>query len=94
MDEASFQFWDMFGDDRENPERIYTTVEPPQGMATIRDVSASAKSPDGKKISVTACKWAVEKMDGRNIAHLQVNAPRGILTRKGIAVEFVVISTQ
>jgi hypothetical protein len=33
-------------------------------------------------------------MDGRNIAHLQVNAPRGILARKGTTVEFAIISTQ
>jgi len=91
VDEASFQFWDMFGGDRANPERIYTTVELPQGMAAIHEVSASAKSPDGKKISVAACKWAIEKTDGKNIAHLQVNAPRGMLGRKGTTVEFAVI---
>jgi hypothetical protein len=90
VDEMSFQFWDMFGDDRKNPERIYITVELPQGMAAIRDVSASAKSPDGNKISLAACKWGIEKMDGKVIAHLQANAARGMLTRNGANVEFTV----
>jgi len=94
VDEASFQFWDMFGDDRNNPERIYTTVVLPPGLPTIGEVSASAKSPDGRKVAVTACKWAIEKMGGKKIAHLQVNAPRGILTRKGTTVEFAVVSAK
>jgi hypothetical protein len=93
-DESAPVFWDMFGDDRDNPERIHAVVEVPARPGEIKEVSAVATSPEGKKVTVSACHWAVEKIEGKSFVHLQVNATRNSLAKKGVRVEFTVMNRE
>ena len=88
MDTESGMFWDMFGDDNANPERIYTTVALPVDFGTVDRVTAGARDAEGGVIETTGPAWAVESVDGRSEIHLQVNAPTGSLKNKGTTVEF------
>jgi rhamnogalacturonyl hydrolase YesR len=91
VDETAPMFWDMFGNDPQNPERIYTVVELPKGFDHVGTVSASAKAVTGKEISLSPCKWGIEKIDGKTLVHLQVNGLRGALSRQGTTVEFTLL---
>jgi rhamnogalacturonyl hydrolase YesR len=90
LDEDSGMFWDMFGDDRGNPERVYTTVELPEDAAPVRGVRAKAMASDGSAVPVSGCLWAVERIDGKQLLHLQTNGPTGSLWHRGVVVEFAV----
>lgn len=88
LDTESGMFWDMFGNDNANAERIYTTADLPVDYGPVGRVTAGAREPDGEVIEVPPPAWAVERIDGRDLIHLQVNAPRGSLKQKGTTVEF------
>ncbi|MDQ7779066.1 MAG: lanthionine synthetase LanC family protein [Planctomycetota bacterium] len=90
LDEQCPYFWDMFGADPQNSERIYTVVELTPPTQAIKEISASAKSPSGEKIATAKCSWGVEQIDGKALLHLQVNAARETLAKKGTVVEFAV----
>jgi len=90
VDTSSGMFWDMFGDDRANPERVYTAIALPEGTTSVKDVQAVATSPDGQEVSLAGCLWAIEAIDGKRLLHMQANAPRGALQAEGTVVEFAV----
>ncbi len=89
-DTRSFMFWDMFGDDRINAERIYTTAVLPEDFGAVGRVTAAARDPAGSVIETAPPRWAVEKIDGRTVIHLQVNAPREALKNVDTSLEFMV----
>jgi len=93
-DAASSMFWDMFGADREHPERIYTTAPLPEGMRAVGEVTARAVGPEGTSLEITPPRWLVESIDGTRAIHLQVNAARGTLAHEGTRVEFTVRATR
>jgi len=90
VDESAGMFWDMFGDDRANPERLYTVVELPEQLVAVGDVTATATAADGTAVPVSGCRWAIEEIDGKRLVHLQANAARGALQHNGVVVEFTV----
>ena len=90
IDTVCGMFWDMFGDDRENAERIYTFIELPNNMEKVSKVLATAESSEGKEIAITAPAFAIERIDGKTLIHLQVNAPRKALEKKGTKVVFTI----
>lgn len=94
VDEASGMFWDMFGDDREKPERIYTTIDLQEGLPSVQEVSARGKSPGGEEIALSSPAWAEERIDGKRVLHLQVNAARGSLQKRGTVVSFTLLFTK
>ena len=90
VDGNSSMFWDMFGSDRQGPGRIYTTVELPVGAGEVGEVTATAKSASGEAITITKCRWGVERIDGKRICHLQANADKDAISAVGTVVEFKV----
>ncbi|MBI3099360.1 MAG: outer membrane protein assembly factor BamD [Planctomycetes bacterium] len=93
VDETSAIFWDMFGSDDAHPERVYTTVDLTPRLCEPEAVTATAKSPTGEVISLAPkCLWAIEAIDGKRVLHLQANAAREALEKKGVVVEFTVLS--
>lgn len=92
-DETSGLFWDMFGSDDAHAERVYTTVDLAPPLCEVGAVTAKAKSPAGDAIPLAEkCLWAIEKIDGKQVLHLQANAAREALEKKGVVVEFTVLS--
>lgn len=89
VDENSGLSWDMFGNDRENPERVYGVIDLPAASKAIVGVTAAGKSPDGKALPLSGTiTWAMEDIDGKRRLHLQANGPRDALSAKGTVVAF------
>ncbi len=78
-------FWDMFGGDRENPERVYAVVELPAGFGEVGSVTATSDVALAKE-----CRWGVEELDGKRLLHLQANGKSDTLGKAGVVVEFTV----
>ncbi len=89
-EEDAFEGWDMFGGDREHPERVRVAVPVPEGFVpAVESVAAAARGRDGKAIPLArTCMAALEQIDGRQVLHLQAGAGRGELSTAGIVVEF------
>jgi len=90
--EDMFDSWDMFGDDQENPERLYAVVEVPAAWTgDLAGVKATARTKEGQAIALAErCLWAMEQIDGKRWLHLQANAAREALAPVGSVVEFAV----
>ena len=93
IDTESGFFWDMFGDNREMDERIYTTVALPEseGLGSVARISARGEAPDGETLKLSQPTCMIEHVDGEGVIHLQVNAKRGALKRDGVVVTFTLV---
>lgn len=78
-------FWDMFGKDGENPERLYAVVELPTDTIGVASVAATSEVPLSK-----TCLWGVESLDGKRWIHLQANGKNDTLAKAGVVIEFTI----
>lgn len=88
---AAFQLSAVINEmDRANGNRICCAVEVPVRFGALRVKTATASDREGKPLTLTRVIARLERIDGKQILHLNATAPGKTLDRDGASVRFAV----